>query len=529
MEMEKETISAEINRNSDDVYADILKFAKENVGITYSAFSEASAWNLKLFAIRESFDFKTLEDTLDKITLCIPAIRRIFARPIIRLQDRDDIMPVESVHIVSSKTIVHASAHSELWSDINEDGILPRKLLTTKSDDHYRIYENLVFARVINILLSFVRANMRTLAEMLYADRDLSFNLLDRLDHPEYYLAIGKLHIGYVSDYDKYRTEALRCLDKLSFIDKVLRSRLGDPLYKTCKDFKGALVPKRTNIFRNHKDYHRIYKLYKWLYESNIDKNDSESSTVSEEGYFAYTLMLSLFAAGHFNFRFEGNESLDFSKLSVSSKFKGWTLNIESSSVENIPIISLNIEKDLNYRIIIVPCTETQLADERLAKVKAHTKASEYLLAGDSADTSALCLAVHDVESFRRIQQIIFRGMIYSDREREICPFCGNRFEKAEEHDTHTLYKCSYCRTRVLDTLCPESETRYSAVGIKNLAYARKSEISHSRLDSLILERHREGRMHFRNITPLTDTLGATCPHCGKVHITFSELCGSNI
>lgn len=508
------------DRTEDD-YAPILDFARACNHIRYAEFDGHTVRRVNLFALRENFDFDALEETLDTIMKALPAIKRIFAKPIIRLKDSGAILPVESVRVVNNATIVHASSHSELWDDITERGLKPRKLLTLRQEDNYAIYENILFARVIDMILQLVGRNIRLLKDMLYANRNLNFNLLERENHPEYFLAIGKLHIGYLRDYDKYREAAERALDKLLFIDRVIRARLGSPVYKQCRHRGGKLALKKTNIFRNHKDYRRIYLLLKFFSDAKLA--DIESAVEAErsgEGYGLYCSMLSLFAAGHFNFTFNEDCLIDFFNLNTDAAFGEWRLKLETVVCEGVAALRFAFFKDIPYSIIMLPATNAERGREALDRFRHCYAADEYLLADPFEEgREHVYLSLFDIESFRRIQQILLRGMIGSDRERTVCPFCGRPLVRVgEDEGDDLLYECGVCRTQILHLTCPEREHGYVATAIKHLTSAGADARGSVRRDKLLYNRYVEAQMHFRNITEISDGPEIICPRCGRTH-----------
>ncbi|MBQ8287167.1 MAG: hypothetical protein IJX76_00160 [Clostridia bacterium] len=521
MRDEKHT-AVPIDRPDDD-FAPLISFAQESRRggkVTYEQFDAATVRRLNLFVLRESFDFDGLEATLDRILRELPAIKRIFARPIIRLRDTTAILPVESVRVVNNQTIVHASSHSELWGNITEDEVTPRKLMTVQNEDHYAIYENLAFARAVNIILQFVGRNMRELINMLYADRDMQFNLLERLNHLEYFLAIGKLHIGYVRDYDKYRTAADRCLDKLLFIDRVIRARLRSPVYQQCKKYKGALTLKKTNVFRMHKDYHRIYLLLKWFADEKIGDPDEEDVVPAEsgEGYGIYCAMLTLFAAGHFNFTFDSRQTIDFYNLRQTATFDRWLLSVETVTCEGISALRISVTKDRTYRVLLLPATHPRFGKMGLSLFYGKAMANEYLtITPEAGEDGQISVSIHDVESFRRLQQILLRGMIYADVQRKTCPFCGGVLTASDGASEDSAYECVSCRTVIRDKVCPDTGIPYVETSIKNFRPDKNGGES-ARRDHLLYTRYVEAQMHFRNVTPLDDVGKPLCPRCGKVH-----------
>lgn len=174
----------------------------------YAAFDRATVSHINLFSMRDNFDFARLSRILDEMLRALPALRRVFAKPIIHLKDEQEILPVESVRVVNNRSILHASAHSELWEDITKAGsIRPRRLLTVTNQDEYALYENIGFTRLILQTVAFLRHHIRTVREFLYADDILSRNLLERGSHLYYVLAVGKLRTGYMG---AWRRTAIR-------------------------------------------------------------------------------------------------------------------------------------------------------------------------------------------------------------------------------------------------------------------------------------------------------------------------------
>ncbi len=455
--------------------------------VRYTDFDTETQTGLNLFALREDLDFAALENTLDKIVPSLPSLKRIFAAPIIRLRDSGEILPVEAVRIVNSKTLAHISVHSELWRDIKDDRLIPRKLLSIRYEDDYALYENIIFARTVDIILRFAAQKLSLLRDMLYANREMRFNLLERENHPSYFLALGKLHTGYLRDYDKYLLPIERCFEKLTAIEHALVPRLNMPVYKNCRKKGGNLPLKRTNIFRSQKDYRRLYSLAKFFSDIGLDPvSDFEEDRVTHEEYFAFCSMLCVFAAGHFNFKFDKNRKIDFKNINLHGSFADWRLNIKA--VEGALLLS--VKKESEYRILLCPMAEDAdiEADERI-KVS---------VSGEDG----IRLSLYDIDSFRRIQQMLLRAMIYSDSRREICPFCGKELSETESGDR----ECGACRTVIGKLVCPETGKEYFSTDIKHFRKAK------DRCGAP------EGVFFYRNITPISEEGALCCPRCGKVH-----------
>lgn len=123
----------QILQDAFDDYQSVGVFLNEHNHLNPLEFDYAIMNYIDLFATKENYSFDEIELICDRIIAVLPAIKRIFARPIIHLKDNFEILPVESVHLINNQTIIHASTHSELFSDIEDNKIKPNKLLTINS------------------------------------------------------------------------------------------------------------------------------------------------------------------------------------------------------------------------------------------------------------------------------------------------------------------------------------------------------------------------------------------------------------
>lgn len=490
-------------------YAPLSDFIKDGETMTYSEFDANMLKSLNLFVIPKDEHFVELEIMLDGIIRALPALKRIFARPIIRLKDELEILPVESVRIINNQSISHVSYHSELWADITEKGLKPKKLMTFDREEEYAIYENIAFVRLINIIFSFISKNIRMLKDIMYAYRDMKINLLDRTNHLSYFLAAGKLHMGYIRAQDQSSRAYERCVDKLLFIEKILRSKLKSPIYRICKKRKDKIKLKKTNIFRNHKDYRQVYKLLKMLSDEKEFIDTDFTNTVDLNHYKVYCNMLSVFAVGHFNFNFTQKKKIDFNQLNTECKFKGWTLKMENLNFENMYGLRFSVKKDYLYRVTLVFNTAEKVSSADLESFKVFYPSEEFVIVSPNELTKKYTyLSIYDVESFRRVQQIIFKAMIYADKKRDVCPFCGLPLSEHEDG-----YICSTCQTVIMQRICPTTEQKFFITDMGEFKKPMDEE-----KDKFLQDKVAEAQQNFRNITPLSLSGEIICPHCGKVH-----------
>ena len=504
-----------LTQGLEDEYSEILQFAQTNNRLSYSDFDNLTLTDVNLFVTPKDDHFRGIEVTLNKVIQALPALKRIFSKPITRLAEVYNVLPVESVRVINNQSLSHVSRHSELWGDLTGGELKPKKLMTLDRQEDYAIYENIAFARLINIILSFVKKNMRLLKDMMYANRDLRFNLLERTNHLNYFLAIGKLHLGYARAQDEHHLAYERCLEKLLFIDNTLRSKLHAAVYRHCKKDKSKLVLKKTNVFRLHKDYRQVYVLLKW-FAAGKEEIEAEPyvGQASREGYTAYCNMISVFAAGHFNFEFTTRKRLNFLNLSTEASFQAWTLTLEEYRCDGVRGVLFSFRKDKLYRICLMFCHDGEHSAVKVEHFKKKCEAEEYFFADpwEYGSKGFMYLSLFDVDSFRRIQQLLLRGMIYSDEKRDVCPFCGKPLTKGEHS-----HLCPSCRTEIVEKICSETGEEYAETKI--YAYTpKRNEESGNRRDKFLVDKYKESQMFFRNITNLDFSGENICPKCGKLH-----------
>ena len=479
-------------------YKDSKRFLNQFNNITYPEFDYYSVTNLNLFSSLENLDFEEINKHLSRIEQILPAMKRIFAKPIIHLRDEDVLVPVEAVRLINNKTINYASNHSELWEDLTEDGIRPRKLLTNNYIDNYAIYENVVFVRAVDYVLNYVRHFSRILTDLIFTNKKLEIDLLERENHLSYYLALGKLETGYIRSFSEYADVALRLIEKLEFIYSVITTRLKRPIYEKCHKVKGKLKLRKTNILAMHKDYKVIYRFLKEVYGNTIEDVEED---IDYDDYLAYTKCLTIFAIGHFNFQMDKEAKINFKKLNLDFSFKDYKLNIKETKVDAHPALLLTFDKEKEYQIILVP-TLKKLKIK--SDIECHQLSPEF-------DTSETFISIHNIDSFRRIQQLLLKGMVYSDDKFDICPFCGSSLINEDN-----IYYCDKCRTTISKEHCESTDMDYLVTGIKN--YKVKKKATKYTKSAIVQKRMNEGLLHYRNITKITADLSPVCPHCKKVH-----------
>ncbi|MDE6293482.1 MAG: hypothetical protein K2L88_02530, partial [Clostridiales bacterium] len=369
-------------------YKPIEAFRRARRKLNYMQFDYAVVNDLTLFMIEPDLSFEALEQRIDVILSALPSIKRIFAQPFIHLKQSNVILPVESVRIVDNDTLNHIATHSELWENVENGDIKPAKLLTKTYQDNYGIYENLVFCKLVDTILAFSRQHIRFLKEMIYTTQTIEFNLLERVNHLNYFLALGKIHIGYSQNYAAHYGTAVRCLNKLQFILNTIVPRLKRPVYKNNKNRHDNVKLHKTNILAMHKEYHRVYKLALYFMHNGaeplVDINNKDLVALVKN-YYYFCQALCIFAAGNFNFVCEAGKAFDMSKFALSFEFKKWSLKLERQTLEGWRVLAITVKKDRAYKVLLIPSLFNN-NETLLDSIKKSAPADEYIVCSPYED-----------------------------------------------------------------------------------------------------------------------------------------------
>lgn len=503
----------------ESVLLDIPRFISKHHELSYIEFDYYTVQDLTLFSVEPDFDFLAFERTINKIDKALPAIKRVFSKPFIVLKDTADVLPVEVVTKINQNTLAYLGNHTNTVSNITSKGIKPRKLLTQVYEDDYGIYENLVFCDFIDAVIRYCRRNMRTLRQLVYASQTMEFNLLERVNHLDYFLALGKLHTGYIRDFNKYYARSKELYKKTKQILNTLQSRLIKPVYKKNNRRGNPLPLKKTNIFLMQKNYHQVYVAYKSLLSNTNKKIKVEKEEVDldklKESYYSYLKILSIFALGHFNFTIRSTKKIDLLKLNSTFRFKDWYIRLFDYRKAGLLI---TVSKDVNYRMLLVPSVNIN-PEPDLLKLKDKYDVDEVVICSpfDSGYSNSISsfISIENIDSFRRIQQLFLKGMIYSDLAHTDCPFCKGDLNKTKEEG---VYQCDDCRTVIKEKTCPTTKENYYVTDIYGLPKKHIDPAAFNYDDTWLYEQEVESSKYFRNITKVDQDGNPICPICHKVH-----------
>jgi hypothetical protein len=195
-------------------------------------------------------------------------LNRISQRPRLDMHYEDEVTDIARARRLSKGALVHLASHSECWQRQTLSGVIPRKVMARFSEDDYGIYENRVYARLLDKIDRYLRGRLSTLASL----RATLQQAMEFYQSPDihYRLARAVCDIwGMTFDRDATSkvTESLSdTLNTLQSLHKTIRELRQSGLY-TLVD-RNAQVENglhRTNILSHDPDYRHLAILWDLL------------------------------------------------------------------------------------------------------------------------------------------------------------------------------------------------------------------------------------------------------------------------
>lgn len=226
----------------------------------------------------------------------------ISVRPRLDMHYVPETLPVARVKRVQASAIENLSQHSELWARRNISGVVPAKVLARVSEDDHAIYENIVFARLLDGCAQWLNGRIAEVRKIADGQSEaLEFEKGDerhRLLRERICALWGKAWFSEAEDTQATRETLERLEHMKSHVERLRRTGV----YKrVSRSTKVPLALRPTNIFQHDKRYRELRPLWDALAAAN--SRDQISETVRyqtlaarQAAFLRYVLLLILHA-----------------------------------------------------------------------------------------------------------------------------------------------------------------------------------------------------------------------------------------
>jgi len=223
--------------------------------------------------------------------------QEITRSPNMELVYEEHLLPVSRVKKFSASAGRHLAAHSECWQKRSFTGVVPRSLLALESEDEYNIYENRVFARLLDHLDRYLQRRCREVSRIEEAIAEAeSFEASETLYFGLTHSVCGLWGEGFKGGHvlSDEAEQGQGSLQVLRFLLKEVRGLRGSKLYKMIPkgDDIGSQI-RMTNTLTHDQHYRHVARLWHHWLKFNSDgridpKNQFQSNSDFAGAYCTY-------------------------------------------------------------------------------------------------------------------------------------------------------------------------------------------------------------------------------------------------
>lgn len=227
-------------------------------------------------------------------------LQEINLRPRLNMHYEAEVSPLSRAKRIAPGAVTRLASHSEDWHRRTFSGIQPKRILALFSEDEWAIYENRVFARLLDKLDKYLTKRedeVRRLEETYQGALNLGKS--EHLDH-RLRAALCRLWGESVSDDKTSQLLALagRTVDTIRRLGKTVKVLRQSDLYRHIP--RNAHVPEQlrdTNILQHDPHYRHLRTLW-LLHQTEVAKAEANPEELHErnrrlfEDYVLYVGML---------------------------------------------------------------------------------------------------------------------------------------------------------------------------------------------------------------------------------------------
>lgn len=228
---------------------------------------------LKRSVVRKTID----NEWIEKIEAAIPYLDTFVRKPIVAIEDIEEVLPVEVSRHITEKSVKHLAQHTNLIQKIDGDEVTPSKVLNVYHDETYLTYENKFVNTLISRLFAFIDKRFAQLKGSFGTEQNFIFKYETKFEHFEENrgkntakITLGidlnaPLNVG-ISDEDKINNEKFAdSLARATRIYDAVLSYYGSEFMK--KLGKNYIRPPviRTNAILKNKNLKACLELWEYI------------------------------------------------------------------------------------------------------------------------------------------------------------------------------------------------------------------------------------------------------------------------
>lgn len=351
---------------SDNIHAAITQIAATTRD--YLSSSTRESWPSPLIprkVFEEASVLSPVEEMLDAV-IDAGHLHAISNHPRIDMRYEEALMPISRAKKIANNAHRHLAMHSETWQQRTLTGIYPKKVMARLSEDEWQLYENKVYARLLDKLYRFLKHRR---VELIEQKQNIEDGLNLEVGEGLYYKLAYVLYKLWGENWRNSSADST-----LEQLDETIKA-LNALIYKLSlfrqvgiylKIPKAAEVPDQlhmTNILSHDQHYRHIARLWNSLYsvrERNytaVEKLEHMLNLQKDYSVFSLLIICRAFENLGFNFSITGKDAFVFVKKALKVKIvldqsQSWVVSsgLSKHPIRVIPILNEPIKSIVNNK-----------------------------------------------------------------------------------------------------------------------------------------------------------------------------------
>ncbi len=285
-------------------------------------------------------------------------------QPRMDIQYREELVATSRAKKISNRAHRYLASHSETWQEKTLSGIYPKKLLAKVSDDEIAIYENRVYARLLDKIQLYLKRRLKNLQE----DKNSLVDALSIEQNENMYFRLRDSLCMLWGD-NLTHDEAERLLDHINdtylqnlAMDKKISNLKKIGLYSQITE-KQKIIPNQlhnTNILLHDQHYRHLRRLWVELHRATQKRKTLEERIIItmefQQSYNQYVSLLILYTLEGLGFQVEVRDQ------AINAYRNAFKIEINVDEYSNCWYIKSNYNAHL---LRVLPYTS--LAEESIA------------------------------------------------------------------------------------------------------------------------------------------------------------------
>ena len=220
--------------------------------------------------LKEQAELTELEKRLGKD---MPHLFNIERAPRMSMRYDAELTPTSRARRLASGALVRLASHSDDWNRRDFKGVSPKRLLAEVSEDEFHIYENVVYARLLDRLYIHLNQRVRSLRALEARRTDAAaIANAEELDHRLRYRLCALWGTAYSTDAESKNAGSDVLSELSTLMKKIVRLRLGCLYQAIPNSSRVPQVLRTTNVLLHDQHYKRLRPLWSMAHAVGSDQ-----------------------------------------------------------------------------------------------------------------------------------------------------------------------------------------------------------------------------------------------------------------